>query len=192
MILGSPGYILIPPMNDENLPPIPPPPPPVPGELSPRLPGVPDTPETRRIVRDFTEAGNRESIEAVIQGQKPGLERYGLKLRKVSLMECMILWELIGDEGNAISEKLQPFVWIWSLAAPLEKVYEGIELRKKSLPAFLAAVHEWFGACGIPQEFSQEILDSVAETFRMITALMPKGKGEADDPTKKKLSHGSS
>lgn len=137
--------------------------------------GATDNPEVSQAIENFENQGHKEQIEAITtEVTGPSLEKYGITLRKPSLMFMAQLARIMGTKDPLPSE-MQPFIWIWALAVPLKKVYEGLALLdKEGIPAFCAEVHQWWDNSGIPHEVTAELMESVVGTFRLAERMMPK------------------
>lgn len=158
---------------------------------------VPDDPRVKQAIENY-EKGPQDAItKAVTQSPPLGLARYGITLRKPSLMQSAMITRVMGC-SKAVPVAYQPFIYIFTLGAPLEKVYQALDLLDdKGLSGFMTAIHTWFDESGIPTDVTQEVLNAVAETFEIANKLMPptpepEGDGQVPTEIKKNPSLGSS
>lgn len=149
------------------------------------------------IARHEDRAGHA-FIEAVTESpleNKISLEKWGVKLRDPSLMQLTLLGKLLNGT-ESIPPDFHPYIWIWSLGAPLATVYKGQSVFAKSGQAeFLAMVQDWWDKSGIPTSVTQEVLDAVTAAVQLIEKISPKqteGSDTGGIAIKKNISHGQS
>lgn len=139
----------------------------------------PEDPRVAEAIARYERGQEGEELQAVTANPAP-LEKYGVKLRTPSLMQSAMLAR-IANKGTLAAE-FQPFIWLFTLGAPLEAVYGALYRMDREgggVHTLMAAAQEWFEASGIPSDVTQDIVDAVAQTFLLAEKLMPKG-GNAD------------
>lgn len=152
-----------------------------------QLVGVPAAVMADKRVKDAVEALERkpekDASTAVLGGLRGGLEKYGVKLRPISLTVVGPMMVQMLSFKPSFPQAYQMTALLFILAAPLEEVYTALAVgEERGTPAFMAAASKWLESSGIPQDMSAEVVASVSETFRVAAKLM--GSGEADDGKK--------
>jgi hypothetical protein len=124
-----------------------------------------------------------QSSETLTRALQNGVERYGVKLRPISLtVTGPMMMQMLSFKPD-FPDEYQLTAMLFLLGAPLKDVYTALaEGRKEGTAAFMARAAEWVGASGIPEDMSAEVTESVGNTFKMATRLM--GGGEVDDSKK--------
>lgn len=147
---------------------------------------LPDDPRISEALQKLEASGDCGMTEAVTQPPVRGLEKYGIKLRPAGLMQSAMLARIMKKKGDVASE-FQPFIYIFTLAAPIAKVWESLDiLDKYGFAGFMANVHEWFDGSGIPVEVSSEVVKAITETFEISSKLIPSTNQEAGENEIKK------
>jgi hypothetical protein len=158
--------------------------------------GIPNDPEIRQAIADYETSDHSAAAKALTSPMPHGFERWGIKLRTPGLMHSAMITRVMA--GREVPTTYQPFIYIFTLGADLEKVYAALDLLdKKGMPSFMALIHGWWEACGIPQGVTQDVLDAVAETFELANKLAPQApqddestEAEVNDVLKKNVSRG--
>lgn len=157
--------------------------------------GGPDSPEVLEQLRIHEQEHEGNVARAVVGNPPLGLAKYGVTLRTPGLMHGAMIARVMAAAKDEISSYDQMFIYLFTLGAPLEKVYASLYLaEKQGLPAFMATTYEWFESLGLPKGITQEVLDAVTESFTLAQALAPKETKDAEGVVtiKKKETLGSS
>lgn len=156
-----------------------------------------EDPEVLRQLHEHEQQREGNIARALTTPNPTGLAKFGVNLRVPGLMHgAMIARVMAAGKGN-VAPEYQPFIYLFTLGAPLEKVYGALgAVEKDGVPAFMARVHEWFDSLNLPPGLSDEVLEAVVESFRLAQDIAPKerpAEGEASGLViKKKRSRGSS
>lgn len=153
---------------------------------------IPDDPRVQEAL-DKVEGKNIEALAAAAVMDAPPLllTKYGVTMRPQNLMQGVLISRImtLGD----VDEQYQPWIWLWSLCAPLKSVYESIEKAKNDgLSSLMADVHSWFTGCGIPNEVTKDLMDAVGQTFMLASQLAPKADNTDQGGIKKNAIPGGS
>lgn len=156
--------------------------------------GVPDEVMADKRVQEAVDAvqknPEREASRAVLQGLAGGLERYGVKLRPISLTVVGPMMVQLSEFKPAFPAAYQMTALLFILGAPLRDVYTALqEGQTDGTAAFMARASEWVSNSGIPQDMSAEVVEAISETFRIASKLL--GGDESDDKKKGADHHGS-
>ena len=147
--------------------------------------GIPDDPRVKEALENYQKGSQDDITKVFTKGPLRGLEKYGVTLRKPSLQHSALLTQIVTLKKD-IPANYQAFIYIWTLGAPLENVYEGIEtLEHGSFAKFMAGIHGWFDACGIPAEDANSVLEAISEEFGLASKLAGVGDSKEEEGLKK-------
>ena len=128
---------------------------------------------------------------AALAGQTiSGLEKYGLSPRKPGLMHqtqmVAILSSFPQHNGEPdVPTAYQPWIWIWSLCAPIRDVFDAPTLIKNNgASALMEKIAQWVDDAKIPDSASNDFLEAMTETISLTSKLMmanEKGEGNGTE-----------
>jgi hypothetical protein len=148
---------------------------------------VTDDPAIKAKIAAYENKGQEAIAEALTNDPSERLKVHGITLRKPNLKQAAILWRLMkkfedGTGGYDMAADDQLFIWIFTLVAPLEKVFFVTNrVEKESKEWLQARIHEWWEEAGISTAATKDLMETVIETFQL-TEKMFGGKGEKDEP----------
>jgi hypothetical protein len=127
-------------------------------------------------VAAVTRNPEKEGANAIIGGLAGGLERYGVKLRPISLTVVgPMMVQMMGFKPS-FPEAYQMTAMLFVLGAPLKRVYQALEVgEREGCASFMALAAGWIAETGIPQDMSTEVTQAITETFAMANKLIGGG-----------------
>jgi len=156
---------------------------------------LPDDPRVKEAL-EKVEGKNLEVVaaDALLTSNSPApriLEDYGIKMRPQNLMHGVMISRIMAL--GTVDEYYQPWIWLWSLCAPLREIYLAIDKAKiEGIPALMEEVHEWFNKSKLPQDITKEVMDMVARTFLLASKLAPQPGEDEEGGVKKNATLGGS
>jgi hypothetical protein len=147
-------------------------------------PEVLDDSRVQTALAAVTGNPEKDAAKAVLHGLQGGLEKYGVKLRPISVTIVGPMMVRMLDFKPAFPKEYQISALLFLLGAPLRDIYKALDVgEEKGIAEFMTIVAEWIEASGIPQDMSEELMARISETFSIATKLI--GGGGGDDGKKK-------
>jgi hypothetical protein len=139
-------------------------------------------PRVQSAMESVTAGPEKQAGTTLTRALQNGVERYGVKLRPISLTVVGPMMVQMTGFKPSFPEAYQMTAMLFILGAPLKDVYRALaDGEKEGTPAFMAAAAEWVGKSGIPEDMSAETMEAVTQTFSMASKLI----GGGDDGGKK-------
>ena len=168
---------------------------------------APDVLADPRVQSAIARADGNEAespLAEIVTATPPDLSKYGIALRPVSLMQKTMLVRMLGslkkhaltkihETGMTVDipDEYQPFLWTYTLAAPLTDVFKMLDtLDREGIAPVMSIVYQWFGSLNVPVDAENDILEAMANSLEL--ALKALRRSPNDDVDEKKVSTGSS
>ena len=145
--------------------------------------GVPEEvlkdPRVEQAVENLNQGPEKQAAQTLTQAMQAGVEKYGIKLRPISLTVVgPMMIQMLGFKPS-FPESYQMTAMLFLLGAPLKRVYQALAAgEKEGTPAFMAEAAEWVGESGIPLDMSEEVTKAVMHTFTVANKLIGGGNDD--------------
>jgi len=150
-----------------------------------RIIGVPpevmEDPRVADAVSEVEHGKELAAARAITAEPLRGIEKYGVKLRPLSLVTTGPLMARIMTFKPPVPDEYQLPVLLFLLGAPLPEVFAAMDSGSKGPDGcyrFLERCFAWCSESGIPNEVGEEVATAVAETFAIAAKLTPAMGGD--------------
>jgi len=149
------------------------------------LVGVPDeVRQDQRVVdaiADLERKPERDAGRTIVQTLQNGVEKYGIKLRPISLTVVGPMMAQMMSFKPSFPEAYQMTAMLFILGAPLRDVYSALSAGEcGGVAEFMAIAADWVMKSGIPQDMSDDVVRAVQNTFETAGRLLGGGKDDGE------------
>jgi len=143
--------------------------------------GVPEEvlkdPRVEQAVENLNQGPERQAADTLTKTLQNGIEKYGLKVRPLSLTVIGPWLAQMAAMQLPKEEELPAMIFL--LCADKRKVYEALQAgRTKGWIDFMVIASDWVENSGIPLDLSAETLEAVGATFAMSNKLIGGGNDD--------------